>query len=27
VAYPTWSPWTIPWLQQWLAHAGWISGP
>jgi hypothetical protein len=27
VAYPTWSPWTIPWLQHWLAHAGWISGP
>jgi hypothetical protein len=27
VAFPTWSPWTIPWLQQWLVHAGWISGP
>ena len=27
VTFPTWSPWTIPWLQQWLAHAGWISGP
>ncbi|MFM7136775.1 MAG: glycosyltransferase family 2 protein, partial [Planctomycetota bacterium] len=23
VAYPTWNPWTLPWIQQWLAHAGW----
>ena len=27
VAFPTWSPWTTPWLQQWLTHAGWIDGP
>jgi hypothetical protein len=26
VAYPTWSPWTAPWLQQWLTHAGWLGG-
>jgi len=24
VAFPTWSPWTTPWIQQWLAHAGWL---
>jgi len=26
VAYPTWSPWTTPWIQQWLTHAGWLGG-
>ncbi|MFM7033963.1 MAG: glycosyltransferase family 2 protein [Planctomycetia bacterium] len=25
VAYPTWSPWTMPWLQRWLIHAGWLT--
>ena len=24
VASPTWSPWTMPWLHRWLAHAGWL---
>lgn len=24
VAYPTWSPWTMPWIQRWLTHAGWL---
>jgi glycosyltransferase involved in cell wall biosynthesis len=24
VAYPTWNPWTLPWLHEWLIHAGWI---
>ena len=24
VAFPTWSPWTTPWIQQWLTHGGWI---
>ncbi len=24
VAFPTWNPWTLPWLHQWLMHAGWI---
>jgi hypothetical protein len=23
VAFPTWSPWTMPWIQQWLTHGGW----
>ncbi len=23
VAYPTWNPWTLPWLHQWLIHSGW----
>jgi glycosyltransferase involved in cell wall biosynthesis len=27
VAYPTWSPWTTPWIQQWLTHAGWLGSP
>jgi hypothetical protein len=27
VAYPTWSPWTMPWLERWLVHAGWITPP
>ena len=22
VAFPTWNPWTAPWIQQWLDHAG-----
>jgi glycosyltransferase involved in cell wall biosynthesis len=22
VAFPTWNPWTAPWIQQWLEHAG-----
>lgn len=26
-AYPTWNPWTLPWIQQWLIHAGWIAPP
>ena len=21
-AYPTWNPWTLPWIQQWLTLAG-----
>ena len=25
VTAPTWSPWTLPWLQQWLNHLGWLS--
>jgi hypothetical protein len=25
VAYPTWNPWTAPWIQQWLSHAGWLA--
>jgi len=24
VAYPTWSPWTPPWIWQWMTHAGWL---
>jgi len=24
VAFPTWNPWTLPWLHQWLIHVGWI---
>jgi len=27
VAYPTWNPWTMPWIQQWLIHAGWSPAP
>ena len=27
VAFPTWNPWTMPWLQRWLIHGGWISPP
>jgi hypothetical protein len=23
-AYPTWNPWTPPWIQQWMIHAGWL---
>ena len=22
VAYPTWNPWTQPWIEQWMIHAG-----
>ncbi len=25
VAYPTWNPWTAPWIEQWLVSAGWIT--
>ena len=24
VAYPTWNPWTPPWIWQWMSHAGWL---
>jgi hypothetical protein len=24
VAYPTWNPWTPPWISQWMAHVGWL---
>lgn len=24
VAFPTWNPWSLPWLHQWLIHSGWI---
>lgn len=24
VAYPTWNPWTHPWIWQWLTHGGWL---
>ncbi len=24
VAAPTWNPWTMPWLQRWLVHCGWL---
>ena len=27
VAYPTWNPWTLPWLHQWLIHGGWVPAP
>ena len=27
VAYPTWNPWTQPWIEQWLIHAGWLATP
>lgn len=23
-AYPTWNPWTHPWLYQWMDHMGWL---
>ena len=23
-SYPTWNPWTHPWLAQWMAYLGWI---
>jgi glycosyltransferase involved in cell wall biosynthesis len=26
VSFPTWSPWTMPWLHQWLTHVGWLGG-
>lgn len=27
VAHPTWTPWTQPWIERWLVHAGWITPP
>jgi hypothetical protein len=27
VAHPTWTPWTQPWIERWLVHAGWITAP
>ena len=24
VAYPTWNPWTPPWIEQWMRHAAWL---
>ncbi|MEI6037444.1 MAG: glycosyltransferase family 2 protein [Planctomycetota bacterium] len=27
VAYPTWNPWTQPWIERWLIHAGWLATP
>ncbi len=27
VAYPTWNPWTSPWLEHALRQAGWITAP
>jgi hypothetical protein len=24
VAYPTWNPWTAPWIEQWMRHAEWL---
>jgi hypothetical protein len=27
VAYPTWNPWTSPWIEQWMIHAGWPPAP
>jgi hypothetical protein len=27
VAYPTWNPWTRPWIEQGLRHAGWLATP
>lgn len=27
VAFPTWNPWSLPWLHQWLIHSGWIPAP
>lgn len=24
-SYPTWNPWTHPWLLQWMQHAGWVT--
>ncbi|MFM9025105.1 MAG: glycosyltransferase [Planctomycetaceae bacterium] len=26
VAYPTWNPWTRPWIETWLDHAGGLGG-
>jgi hypothetical protein len=25
VTYPTWSPWTQPWLTDWFYHLGWTN--
>jgi hypothetical protein len=22
VAYPTWNPWSPPWIEQWMRHIG-----
>ncbi len=27
VTYPTWTPWSPPWIERWLVHAGWVSSP
>ena len=27
VAYPTWNPWTRPWIEQALRHTGWLAAP
>lgn len=27
VAHPTWTPWTQPWIERWLVHAGWMTPP
>jgi hypothetical protein len=24
VSYPTWNPWTHPWLTQWFMYLGWL---
>ncbi len=24
-AYPTWNPWTRPWIENWLDHSGWLT--
>jgi hypothetical protein len=26
-AYPTWNPWTSPWIEQAMRHAGWLPAP
>jgi len=26
VAFPTWNPWSPPWIEQWLRHGGWLPG-
>jgi hypothetical protein len=27
VAYPTWNPWTLPWLTNFFTHMGWSQLP
>ena len=27
VAAPTWNPWTAPWIEQLMRHAGWLTTP
>ena len=27
VASPTWNPWTSPWIEQLMRHAGWLAAP